>query len=253
MLHRLFPAAFLIVTCVVATSTLSRAGQLSFNIDPAQSHITLTLETADGTQIISSPQTPGSDTTSLSGTLNADLTASTIQFLPTGDTQFALQSVPQSPLGDGSAGSAPAQYGLSISVPGAITGVVAGRSYVGDATSGVIPLAGGAYDASQLTLGLLSGITGYNLLVLGSPAVGSFNTNFPAPNSLTGGTFTESAGVYTITAPILASGLSTVDGVTLVDVFSGQVVATATVPEPASMLLAAIGVAMLFCCRRRRV
>jgi hypothetical protein len=252
MLHRLFPAAFLIVTCVVATSTLSRAGQLSFNIDPAQSHLTLTLETEDGTPV-SFAQTPGSDTTSLSGTLHVDLTASTIQFLPTGDTQFALQSVPQSPLGDGSAGSAPAQYGLSISVPGAITGVVAGRSYVGDATSGVIPLAGGAYDASQLTLGLLSGITGYNLLVLGSPAVGSFNTNFPAPNSLTGGTFTESAGVYTITAPILASGLSTVDGVTLVDVFSGQVVATATVPEPASMLLAAIGVAMLFCCRRRRV
>ncbi|HEY1598207.1 MAG TPA: PEP-CTERM sorting domain-containing protein [Pirellulales bacterium] len=254
MLHRLFPAAFLIVTCVVATSTLSRAGQLSFNIDPAQSHITLTLETADGTQIISSPQTPGSDTTSLSGTLNADVTASTIQFLTTDNLQFGLQAVSQSPLIDGTTGSSPAQYGLNVDIAGVGGGVVAARNYVADVTSGVIPVSAGAFDATKLVLTLTPGsISSYNLTFFGSTAAGFFTGSNPGNNALSNGTLTQVGGLETLTASVSVVAPTTVEGVTFLGVFTGQIVATATVPEPASVLLAGLAVGTLWLFRRRGV
>ncbi|HEY2838630.1 MAG TPA: hypothetical protein VGJ26_05760 [Pirellulales bacterium] len=225
----------------LAITHLAFAAELPFTIDPAQSHITLSIQAEDGTPL-SFPQTPGSDTTSLSGMANVDVTSSSIQFLSTNDTHFDLQAVPQAPLLDGSAGSSPAQFGLSISIGEAVTGVVAARNYLADATSDSIPLAGGSFDASQIILNLVTGNTAYNLLVLGSPVTGSFDTNFPVFNSLSGGTLTLAGGVYTVTIPILGMGTFDVEGATLVDVYAGQIVATATVPEPAGLALAALGI-----------
>ncbi len=100
---------------------------------------------------------------------------------------------------------------------------------------------GNSFDASQLTLNLVSGNTAYNLTVLGNPVSGSFDNNNPAPNQLTGGTLTFAGGVYTLIAPLHAGGPARVAGVTLQDLYAGQIVATATVPEPSALVLTIMG------------
>ncbi len=232
--------ANLALFCLLQAADASLAGELSFTIDSALSHLTFSLETTGGTQI-TTPQTLGSDSTSLSGTMNVDVTSSKIQFLPTGNTIFALQTLPQAPLPGGATGTAPAQYGLTVSIPGTGSGVIAARNYLGDATSAPIPLVGSSFDASQLSSNLVVGNTAYNLTVLGSPVIGSIDTNFPAPNTLSGGTLTMAGGVYTLTIPMLVKGPVTISGITVDNVYSGQIVATSPVPEPGSIALAALG------------
>jgi hypothetical protein len=117
---------------------------------------------------------------------------------------------------------------------------------------GLIPLAGTSFDASQVTSNLLAGNTAYNLTLLGNPIVGSIDTNFPALNMLAGGTLTSAGGIYTLTLPMLVKGPVSVSGITIIDVYSGQIVATAVVPEPTSLVLAAIGIVAVVACRRRR-
>ncbi len=117
----LFTAVFAVV---LLPFNLATANVLTFTIDSSQSSLSLSLYTTDGT-LISSEQTLGSDTTSLSGTFDVDLTSTTIEFLPTGDTQFALQPVPQAPQPGGSAGTAPAQIGLNVDLSPIASGVVA--------------------------------------------------------------------------------------------------------------------------------
>jgi hypothetical protein len=250
LMPRLTLAIPLALVCLAAVPTLSRAGQLTFNLDPAQSRITLSIESSDGT-LLSSAQTPNSDITSLSGTFNADVTASTIQFLSTSNAQFALQNTPQSPLASGASGSSLAQYGLNLAINGVGGGVVAARNYVGDATSGVLPLTGGAFDGSQVNLNLATGTTSCNLTLLGSPVVGMIDTNVAMANTLSGGTLAAVGGVYTLHLPVLVPDPLVFNGVPLVFVYSGELVGTATVPEPASVLLAGLGLAMLFGFRRR--
>jgi hypothetical protein len=221
-------------------SAPAEASPLTFTIDSAQSHMSFAIETTGGTQV-SSAQTPGSDSTSLSGTVKIDLTATTIQFLTTADTQFALRPLAQAPQPGGAPGTAPAQYGLNLSIPGVGGGVIAARNYLGDVTSPPIPLAGTTFDASQVTSNLVVGNTAYNLVVFGSPVVGSFDTNFPALNMLTAGSLAFAAGTYTLTLPILVKGPVSLAGFTVNDVYAGELVATATVPEPTSILLLALG------------
>jgi hypothetical protein len=243
-MFRYFAATCLALATGAATACHACGDVLLFTIDSSKSSLTLGVETLDGTPITTA-QTPGSDTTIASGTAKIDVTPTTIQLLTTADTQFALQPAAQSPLPGGAAGSAPAQFGLTLSVPGVASGVVAARDYVGDATSPVVALSGTSFDASQVTLDLPTGNTDYNLTVLGNPVVGSFTDNNPALNTLTGGTFTASGGVYTLTLPLLVKGPATVGGVTLNAVYSGLIVATAMVPEPGTLALAALGAVLL--------
>jgi hypothetical protein len=246
-----FTAACATILCGVAASSQVGASPLVFHIDPVQSQLSLTLEDQDGTPL-SSAQTPGSDTTSMSGTVDMDVTGSTLQFLTTSDTQFALQTLPQAPLSSGAAGTAPAQFGLNLLVPDIASGVVSARDYVADATSGVIPLTGNSFDATQVLVNLTTGITAYNLIVLGTPYIGKFDLSLPAPNQVGGGTLALAGDVYTLTLPVLAAYPATVGGVTVLTAYSGQLVATAVVPEPGTLALAVIGSAALFCCGRSR-
>ena len=250
-MHRPVVAVCLALLCLFRAAGASLASELTFTIDSALSQLSFSVETSDGTQI-SSPQTSGSDTTSLSGTVKVDVTSATVQFLSTGNTQFALQSLPQSPLPSGASGAAPAQFGINVSIPGVGGGVVAARNYLGDVTSGPIPLAASSFDANQVTSNLLVGNTAYNLTLFGNPVVGSIDTNFPALNMLAGGTLTSAGGVYTLTLPLLVKGPVTVSGITVVDVYSGQIVATAVVPESSTLALAAVGLLGLAAWRWRR-
>ena len=132
------------------------------------------------------------------------------------------------------------------------SGVVSARDYVADATSGVILVIGGSFDATQVLLNLTTGITAYNLTVLGTPHAGNFDLTIPAPNQVGGGTLALAGDVYTLTLPVLSVHSATVDGVTVLTAYSGQIVATAAVPEPASLVLVLIGVASIAIRVRRR-
>ncbi len=68
------------VLCVSATT--ARAAVLNFAVDPAQSSITLTSDLLIGkTHYSTAPVWPGSDTTSYSGTIKADVNPGTISFV----------------------------------------------------------------------------------------------------------------------------------------------------------------------------
>ncbi len=238
-MRRLFTIpVFTVVLSVLAARSV--ASPLVFTIDTAQSQISLAIQEPDGTPI-SSAQTLGSDTTSVAGSALVDVTGSSVQFLSTGDAQFAQQAAPQSPLANGSAGTAAAQYGLDILIPGIGGGTVAVRQLVGDVTSGVLPVAGGTFDATQLALQFLTGSVAYNLELLGNPIVGSADITFPVTNQLSGGTISLAGGVYTITIPLLAVGSDEIDGISVLGVYTGNIVATAVVPEPSGVVLALCG------------
>ena len=115
------------------------------------------------------------------------------------------------------------------------------RQLVGDVTSGVLPVAGGTFDATQLALQFLTGSVAYNLELLGNPIVGSADITFPVTNQLSGGTISLAGGVYTITIPLLAVGSDEIDGISVLGVYTGNIVATAVVPEPSGVVLALCG------------
>jgi hypothetical protein len=62
---------------------------------------------------------------------------------------------------------------------------------------------------------------------------------------LSGGILTSDGSFYTLTLPVLVNGPVTVSGVTVMDVYSGTIVALAPVPEPRSIALAMIGLVAL--------
>ncbi len=204
--------------------------------------------------LLTTAQTPGSDTTSISGSLTADLTSNTLQLLGGGVTDFATQPDLQQPLHGGAPGSAAAQFGLSASIPGLVTGVAAGRNFTANATSPMLPVVGGAFDASQVVLNLLTGSIDYNLNVLGQNFANTASVVGYGHNMLTGGTLSVVGDVATLTVPFLETGSFAFNGVQVVPTFAGQIVATATVPESGSLVSALVGlIGLSTICIRRRI
>jgi hypothetical protein len=241
----------------VCVAQLSSAGVLLaspfvFQIDNSQSFMSLEFQTPAGDPLTTA-QTPGSDTTKLSGTLDVDLTGSTIQFLSTLDTQLALQNIPQQPLINGDPGSSPAQFGYTVDSPGVASGFIASRNYVGDATSAPIPWSGGAFDATGVQVAVPISDSSYNVVVLGLPYQGDVVGGLPAANQLSDGSLTLSGGLYTLAFPLYVQTQFSLLGLDIVGVFSGQVVATAAVPEPSALVTATLGaIALMTMIRRRR-
>jgi hypothetical protein len=236
------------------------AAPTTFVIDSNQSFLTLSIATQLGDQF-TVPQFPGSDTTSLSGTQTVGVTGSSVQFLSTGDIHLANQSTTVAPaIGGAFPGSAPGQWGLLATLPGIVagpgpggSGLIATRSLVANATSGVIPLIGNTFDASQLVASLVAGTFDANLTVLGTPFVGTDGVGGFFNNELTGGTLTSAGGVETLTIPVLVVEPFVINGVTVLIAFSGQIVANAAVPEPSALILATLGgLALLAISRRAR-
>ena len=93
-------ATFVGLACAVSTST-AWAVPLTFNIDSSLSSLSLALQTPDGTTF-STPQFLGGDTTAISGTQVVNVTGNSIQFISTGNVQFALQHEPVAPAVGGS-------------------------------------------------------------------------------------------------------------------------------------------------------
>jgi hypothetical protein len=217
-----------------------------FNIDPNLSSLTFSLKTTTNVTF-TAPQFAGADMASISGTMLVDVVPGTsVKFLSTADQQFALQPVPVAP-GPGGVfpGSAPGQYGLLALIPGVVggpgpggTGLIADRNLVADSTSGIIPLVAGSYDSTQVTQNLTSGIAEFNLLVLGNPVVSILSlSSSPAANLLSGGTLVETPFLDTLTLPFLTNAQISGNGVVVIAQFSGELVATAKVPEPSTIVL----------------
>jgi hypothetical protein len=233
--------------------------QLTFTIDSTKSSLTLSLDSKPGVPITSA-QFPGSDRTSLSGTQNVDITGNILTFISTANAQFGLQSSPVSPAVGGTyPGSAPGQYGLLASIPGLIggpgpggSGLIAVRGFIGDIRSGAIALNGSSFRADQVSLVLAGGQADANLTFPSGPFIGTDPLSGFDVNQLSGGTLTLSGNVYTLTLPIFASSSLTVGPATVLETYSGQVVATAVIPEPATWILAAVGCAALIAQRRFR-
>lgn len=254
-------AAALALAAVLSASGAALAAPFNFVIDPGQSSLTIAVgiegEDDEGNLVfatLTAPQTAGSDTTAVSGSINANYDGAFLELLATGDLQFANQADPQFP------GPVVAAYGLLVDsalagAPGLVSGFAAASSLVGDASSGPIALAGVNFDASAVTLGLLTATLDYDLLALGNPQVGSsVVSNQFAVNSSTGGTLLDLGGTLELTIPVSVIVPVDVGGFILSAVLTGQIVATAVVPEPGTVALLAIGAVGLvpFVARRAR-
>jgi hypothetical protein len=241
-----------------ASSTL--AAPLVFNIDSTLSSISLTMELTGGAPFTSA-QFPGSNTTSLFGAMDVDVVPGTsVQFLTTGNTQLALQSLPVAPQSGGGVvgvpGSGPGQIGLDALIPSFAQGVLAARHVIGDSTSGAIPLVGNAFDSTGLSFALVSGNADYNLSTFLGPEIGTASiVGGGALDTLSGGTLTEVGTLLTLTLPLLVNEDLTIAGIPVTAVLTGQIVATATIPEPSTMVLAclaAIGLGVVAIRKRRK-
>jgi hypothetical protein len=246
-----------LIASFVLSTPVTFGKQLTFTIDSTRSGLTLSLDSKPGVPITTA-QFPGSDRTSLSGTQTVDITGNILTFISTANAQFGLQSTAVSPAVGGTyPGSAPGQYGLLASIPGLIggpgpggAGLIAVRGFVGDIRSGAIALSGSSFRADQVSLVLAGGQADANVTFPSGPFIGTDALSGFDANQLSGGTLTLSGNVYTLTLPIFASSSLTVGPATVLETYSGQVVATAVIPEPTTWILGALGVLALMVRRR---
>jgi len=117
-----------------------------FTLDASQSSITLTGIVAGATM---TAQGPGSLSATIGGTIQVALVGNTIQF--TGQSQIMVQTNGSwQPLADGTAGSAPADFGGQGTTPFA-SGQAALRNILLDVISPAINISAGQFDSTSLT------------------------------------------------------------------------------------------------------
>jgi len=240
-IRRLTATAFTaLVTLGIAS--VSHGALFEFDLVPASSFLTVT-GTISGTigQNLTA-QSTGSNKATYSGPLFVDLTGSTIQLTGGSTLTAANQATAQQPAVGGGTGSAPANYGLSTS--GLATGNVAVRDLAADLTTDPIPLSGGTFDSTAVTLTTLAGTIDYRLSVFlsGTQSGTSVANPYSSLNtSSTLSTIVDVGAIETLTIPIaltlvipvpLPGGLPEQANVTL----TGQLVATRTLPPIAGDL-----------------
>lgn len=248
-----------LMAAITSTPSASFAEQMTFTIDSSRSSLVLSLDIQPGVPITTA-QFPGSDTVSLSGTQTLDVTSNSITFLSTDDVHFGIQPAPVSPANGGVyPGSETGNYGLLASIPGLVggpgpggTGLIATRDFLGGVFSNSIPLNGTSFSANETFLKLVSGLVDVNVTLVGQPYQNTLSFSGADINQRASGTLTQNGGIYTLTLPILASSSLTVGAATVLETYTGQLVATARVPEPGTLVLAAVGGLAVIACRRVR-
>ena len=270
-------AALALVVC--ALPHLASAVPVTFTIDPVQSNLKIDLvaqlggsplpslgqgsviPASNGTLANGNP-TDGS-TTSYQGTIKTDLNFSQVTFTGGSSIQALLSSNangwapidgggPQSPFPSyvtNPALRAPANYGWAL----AGTVVLADlRNFVLDAVSGSLALGGGGSFTSNQSLNVLSGLTNY------ADTIGGFFISTPGSTDLTGAALNNTGApngsvvfgpgtLITLTAPVKVVQQLNISGTPVDLVVSGTLVATANavIPEPSTMILSGIGLAMV--------
>jgi hypothetical protein len=220
-------------------------------LDTSQSAITL------GGSFNSIPlaeQGPGSTTSTYSGSITVDvdnlLAPTSIQILGSSagaavTGQWRPQAGGGPAAGDPGTGQA-ANYGLQLNGGALGNAYAAIRELEFNVTSGPQAVAGGAFASTQM-LNVASGLFAFNL----PPA---FMTP-PGEDDLSGDTLTNAsaaASTYAVTGSTatLTIPIEITDQDDLTIVYSGRLVATATIPEPAGSILTMIGLISLLLSRR---
>jgi hypothetical protein len=172
------------------------ASPITFTIDSTQSQVALT-GTVDGATI--QAQGTASLTNFLSGSINADLTASSIQFETSNGIVGENNGTWQPAVGGGS-GSAPANFGGEVHVS-FVTAYAAIRNAFLSLNSSPLALSGGNFDSTQLIFGLTNGCSmDYNI---GGFSSGTTDLTGLSTNSVAdGAALTASGSVKTITIQI---------------------------------------------------
>lgn len=186
-------------------------------------------------------------TSSLTGTLNVDTNlANTITF-NAGSSIVPNISGNWSPQAGGAAGTQLAQYGWRFVLDsnfGLLTLDTALNEIEFDLTSTPLVLSSGDFDASQLILPWLEVNSDFRLEGLQSGTSHEFDIS-AEPNQLSAGTLVVAGNLATLTIPIhvmVADNYADNPGEIFV---SGQIVATAVIPEPSSSLLLLFGGCLL--------
>lgn len=247
------PLAIALSLGIGAAAGTARANLYDYTIDPALSSLSVS---GSLTGNPAGPQTAGSLSTSFSGTIVADLAPGSIAFPGGSSINAALQADEQQPDStDFPSTSAPANYGRTADGPFSSTTDEAIRDLaldMQDDTSGAgISLSGGNFDSGSLVLLLNSGTSDSVYATVGNQIDLSGKGT---ANGTAGGmsTLTQSGGIETLTLKIdsgaIAYSIEQSADSTLS--FTGTLVATRIVPEPASLGLCAL--AGLDLLRRKR-
>jgi len=213
------------VTGIIVIS--AQAAPQSFTLDSSQSQVTLAGKAVGFTFV---EQGPGSLTTHYSGTVKAELGASTIQFTG-GSTIVAQTNGVWQPAAGGGAGNAPADYGAKANL-GLGTAYTAMRNVVLDLTSAALNINNGNFDSTALVISFPTNahsVFDYNagFVGTGSAPLAGYSTNTLA----NGASLTMSAAGQKLTlhldATYIFSLLSSNDSTLHM---TGQLVATGAPP-----------------------
>jgi hypothetical protein len=230
LLRTLLPVMIVLVFSLSAQVT--RAETRIYSIDPAQSTITIsgTVSSLFGPAPIAQQGT-GSLTATYNGTIHADRTIAAIQFIAGGAIDANVSGDWQ-PLADGSAGSAPADYGARADwAGGTIVVNFAGRDLVADLTSTSTPVDGGGnFDLASSTVNFTTGTIAYRAnfgLAPGTTPIAGNSGNLSGTGSV------SAEGLFEIlTLPINSTFTIPVDSTTSVQLtLNGELVASAPLPE----------------------
>lgn len=229
--------------CSVLMTAAASAAAINLTVDSSQSSMSLT---GGAFGLAFNPQGPGATTTSLSGSITADLTAGVFTF--SGGSGIVVDTNPNGPYDStpNPAGVIPGNYGVTAAgLVNPFGNVVVNGVYTNltlDVTAGT------AQNGLAMSGGILK-FTGGQLLF---GAATQFAGNVPGVSNITGQGGNTAAGLVTWDGSTLTFPVAfvTTGGNGRIENWSGQVVAR-VVPEPTSFaLVSMLGLAMA---RRRRV
>jgi hypothetical protein len=245
-----FLSAVLGAAVTIVAGATARADVRTYTVDPTASTLQFSGTIAG---LPAGPQTAGSDTTRYSGSLMADVTSTTIQFLDGGAIDAQQQALSQQPSANGTSfTAAAADYGFTFNQPPFDTGRAAIRNLILDMTSGVLARSGTSIPSGQNVV-VDSGVIDYRVEGLNNangrePQTGEFAINEAGP-----GTLTVVGNIETLTIPISARYFfTTIDISDARLTATGQIVATRVIPEPTSAGVLTIAAAVACGLRRRR-
>jgi hypothetical protein len=249
-----FVTQFARIWMVAISATLiasdALAVPLSMMLDTNQSSISLS-----GTfnSLPLAPQGPGAATATYSGSISVDVNnlaaPSSIEFL--GSSAVAAITGQWRPeAGGGPAAGNPgvaqdANYGLQLAGGALGTAYAAVRNLQFNVTGGPVAVVAGAFPSTQ-SLNVVSGLFAFNLppAFMTPPGQDDLAGDVLTNASATPSTYSVVGSTATLRIPI-----NIVDQDDLTTVYSGQLVATAQIPEPSSLVLIGLTLAAWTCFR----
>lgn len=268
----------LLAIAFVFSGTELFAAKYNFILDPSLSSLSIDVTSTFANPGSEQEQAPGSWTTSYSGSIVANVTDTSIQILPATTLVAGISGVwgpapiypttdPPTNRAEADLGyvnsSAPANYGTVVDYSnrppiGGVDPPSASNSAIRDlqitlSDSAPKPLVGGTFSEVGTQPDFLSGII---WLTYGNASVSGPITNLagdgifvdPTVDTTGDGTLSQTGNLLTMTLPVEFTESHFGSNI----IFSGTIVATATVPEPGTVALLLPAVSLLMATRGRR-